>query len=81
VDRAEGIWVDAGDSVSCAFTHTFAGGTHQARVDVGDVNPGDWDPANNSAVTSIAIVSDEEAFVGGSAWAGSSVEHYRSHNT
>jgi hypothetical protein len=50
VDRAEGIWVDAGDTVSCAFTHVFDGqGLHAIRVTAADVNPGDWNPDNNSA--------------------------------
>ena len=41
VDRAEGIWVDAGDTVSCAFARAFtSGGLHQFQVDVTDVNPG-----------------------------------------
>jgi hypothetical protein len=32
VDRIDGIWVDAGDVVTCAFTHTFAPGPHNVEV-------------------------------------------------
>src|SRR5262245_61303959 len=33
VDRAEGIWVDGGDTVSCAFARAFtSAGLHQFRV-------------------------------------------------
>jgi hypothetical protein len=37
VDRAEGVWVDAGDGVTCAFTHTFErAGSHELRVELVD---------------------------------------------
>lgn len=56
-DRARGIWVDAGDAVTCAFTHTFpAAGTPQLRVEVTDVEPGDFDPANNAATGTLRVV-------------------------
>jgi len=59
VARASGIWVDAGDNVSCLFTHAFAtSGTHDVRVSLVDVAPGDWDTSNNSAATSINIIAD-----------------------
>lgn len=32
VDRINDIWVDAGDVVTCAFTHTFAPGSHNVEV-------------------------------------------------
>lgn len=58
VDRANGIWVDAGDAVSCAFTHTFqATGTKQLRVALEGVAPGDFEPANNTAARTIQISS------------------------
>lgn len=82
VDQAEGIWVDAGDTVSCAFVHSFAvGGQHQFRVDVANVNPGDWDDANNTAAGSVAIYLDEQSFTAVSAWVSESHRHYRIHNT
>lgn len=35
VDAAQEIWVDAGDAVTCAFTHTFTGaGDHEVEVRV-----------------------------------------------
>jgi hypothetical protein len=35
VDRAKGIWVDAGDAVTCAFTYTFTDpGTHDVEIRV-----------------------------------------------
>lgn len=40
VDRVDNVWVDAGDEVTCAFTHTFAtAGVHDVRVTL--VNPAD----------------------------------------
>jgi hypothetical protein len=60
VDHAQGIWVDAAGTVSCAFQRTFASsGTYQIGVRAANVNPADWDTANNSASTSITISSDE----------------------
>lgn len=47
-DRAAAIWVDSGDSVSCAFSPKFnALGTHHLKVRAESVDPGDWDNANN----------------------------------
>lgn len=81
VDQAEGIWVDAGDTVSCAFVQVFSvAGTHAFRVEVTQVDPGDWDTANNSGGGSVAIVT-EESFSAVSAWVGESHEHHRFHNT
>ncbi|MCM2278908.1 MAG: hypothetical protein NDJ89_12605 [Oligoflexia bacterium] len=57
-DRASGIWVDAGGTVSCVFTKVFnATGTKQVQVKVEDVVPGDYDVANNSVSGSLEIVS------------------------
>jgi hypothetical protein len=53
VDRAAGIWVDAGSTVTCAFSHAFTAGTHQLRVEANAVSPGDFEPANNSASAEI----------------------------
>ncbi len=58
-DRARGIWVDAGDQVTCAFTKVFdAVGTRQLKVVVEGVVPGDWDTQNNQVTGSIEIRSD-----------------------
>lgn len=57
VDQANGVWVDAGGTVSCAFTHVFdLAGTYQLQVEVGGVDPGDWDLANNAATATIEII-------------------------
>lgn len=56
-DRANGIWVDAGDAVTCAFAHTFStAGTRQLRVEVTDVEPADFDPTNNAANATLRVV-------------------------
>ena len=55
--RANGIWVDAGRSVSCVFNHVFpTTGTKQLTVSAVSVNPGDWNASNNSATQTINIV-------------------------
>ncbi|HLM54900.1 MAG TPA: hypothetical protein VK422_02150 [Pyrinomonadaceae bacterium] len=57
-DRADGVWVDAGGTVSAAFTHRFASeGVKQLEVKVERVTPGDYRADNNSAKGSIEIVS------------------------
>ena len=56
VDRANNIWIDAGSSVGCMFTITFATtGTHKVEVRVENVQPGDFDNSNNSASTTIRV--------------------------
>jgi hypothetical protein len=48
VDSATGIWVDAAGTVSCSFLHTFAAaGTANIEVALTNVNPADYDDANN----------------------------------
>ena len=55
-DRADGIWVDAGGLVSCAFTHTFeTPGTKFVSVRTVNMVPLDYDDANNLATTSIVV--------------------------
>ncbi len=55
-DRADGIWVDAGGLVSCAFTHTFeTPGTKSVSVQLANVVPSDYDGGNNAATTSIVV--------------------------
>jgi hypothetical protein len=62
VDRARGIWVDAGDAVSCAFTQTFdVPGTKALRVTAANLTPGDWDLENNSAAGTIEITQRFDA--------------------
>jgi hypothetical protein len=60
VDQAAGIWVAAGDAVSCAFAYAFPqDGLHQITVAASHVVPGDYDEANNAASTSIQIVTEQ----------------------
>jgi hypothetical protein len=48
VDRAGGIWVDAGDTVSCFFATTFpTAGRRSLVVSVEDVDPADYEPRND----------------------------------
>ncbi|HEX8392132.1 MAG TPA: hypothetical protein VF665_07265 [Longimicrobium sp.] len=55
-DRAEGIWVDAGDDVTCAFTHSFlTGGAHRVDVRVQNLAPADFDPSDNTSGTEILV--------------------------
>jgi hypothetical protein len=61
VDRADGIWVDAGSVVACAMSHIFTTpGTHGLEVRVENVQPGDYDRSNNSATGSIQILQAAE---------------------
>ncbi|HEU4559743.1 MAG TPA: hypothetical protein VFS20_17955 [Longimicrobium sp.] len=60
-DRAHGIWVDAGDAVSCAFNHTFhAAGEKHLRVEIAGVSPADWDPSNNTAEGDIRVTGGSD---------------------
>ena len=52
-----GIWIDAGDTVSCVFTEAFdTPGVYEVAVGADPVAPGDWDATNNRAVTTITVV-------------------------
>jgi hypothetical protein len=63
VDRAWGIWVDAGSAVSCAFRHLFERlGTATLEVRLAEVAPADFDPANNAATASIDVILVPSAF-------------------
>jgi hypothetical protein len=56
VDRASGVWIDAGGTVSCVFTHTFSSaGTKQLSVKTEGARPGDYDVSNDTVVGSIEI--------------------------
>jgi hypothetical protein len=59
VDESLGIWVDAGDAVSCLFTHTFTGpGNHALVVRVRTLTSGgDWDVQDNADSGTIEIHS------------------------
>jgi hypothetical protein len=63
VDRQSGIWVAAGATVGCTFSHTFTTvGSHQLRVEVSNVAPADYSLDNNSAEASIQIVNPAMPF-------------------
>lgn len=60
-DRSDGIWVDAGGVVECRMAHAFSNaGNHAVELRVENVQPGDYDDANNSATASIHIVEPAE---------------------
>jgi hypothetical protein len=63
--RGRGIWVDAGDAVTCGFMYAFAtGGHHAVSVRVSGVVPRDDDPANDAVLENVhAIVEVPSAFL------------------
>ena len=59
VDRATGIWVDAGGNVNCAFTHKFTSpGAKKIEVAAAKVLPADFEPSNNSVTGSLEVSSN-----------------------
>jgi hypothetical protein len=85
-DWSWGVWVDAGDAVSCTFAYAFSPGGHDVQVEVGSPSPGDWDDANNrSEVVHVEAVGGPMKF-SYDAYASSSQtqsywkEEYRWHN-
>jgi hypothetical protein len=55
-DRANGIWVDSGDAVTCAFNPTFTStGSNNVKVRAVNVDPSDWDMDNNVAETDVLV--------------------------
>jgi hypothetical protein len=78
VDRARGIWVDAGGVVTCAFTHVFAqAGRPTVRVSVENVRPGDWDTSNNARETTVHVVAADNFFTEAVAASGTTFRHNR----
>ncbi|HEU0300736.1 MAG TPA: hypothetical protein VFR37_14845 [Longimicrobium sp.] len=66
VDRIDNVWVDAGDAVTCAFTHTFTPGTHDVQLRLED-------PPGGTGLTGV-LPSDSEQVIAsdpgpGSRWA------------
>jgi len=56
VDRAAGIWVEAGGTVTCAFAARFSSlGRKSLRAAVVTRTPTEFDPANNSSTVSIDV--------------------------
>lgn len=55
VDVAHGIWVDAGDVVSCAFTYTFpAAGSYTVAVELDNITP---DPSSGTKASQTTTVT------------------------
>ena len=85
LDQADGIWVDAGHTVSCAFQTTFSAlGQHTISVYTTGISPSDWDGSNNSASTSIEILSPETLMNYSSSFSGydyNYTTHTRASNT
>jgi hypothetical protein len=55
-DRADGIWVDAGDTVTCGFTHRFAAaGTHTVRLAVENAAPAAWSTAHDNLEETVEV--------------------------
>ena len=56
-DQAPAVWVDAGTSVTCQFSASFAtAGDYALKVAFTGVTPGDWSLANNEATGTIKAV-------------------------
>ena len=82
VDRARGIWVDAGGIVACAMTHVFTEARSYAlELRVENVRPGDFDDTNNGVSSSIAVVTSGLDFFGLSAQSFQSDAWWRSVTT
>ena len=63
IDRANSVWIDAGDIVGCQFTTSFAeAGEKNVVVAAEDVVPGDYDSSNNSAYTTINVTEPSTGF-------------------
>lgn len=57
VDQAKNVYIDAGGSVTCAFTYTFdATGGHNIQVTAASVSPADWDTDNNTVSAPLNVV-------------------------
>ena len=81
VDRASGIWVDAGGVVSCSFQHIFADiGTHALEARLENIVPGDYDATNNSVSGSIEIVEPARTFHYSTSFQDVYYRHYESSN-
>jgi hypothetical protein len=62
-DWAYWVWVDAGDRVTCAFSHRFTGdGKKRVEVRLGDISPRDDDPADNTASVEVEVVGNNELY-------------------
>lgn len=61
--RAYGVWVDAGGTATCLFSHTFrSAGTKRLEVRVEGSAPGDYDMSNNAASRTITVLNVLSSF-------------------
>jgi hypothetical protein len=57
VDGAQAVWIDAGGFIGCQFLYRFpSNGVHQVTAAADGVDPGDYDPSNNTRSATITIV-------------------------
>ena len=62
-DAAHGVWVDAGDAVTCAFTYTFeTAGTYPLEVRASPYGVPDWDPSDNRDTATLVVNGDPPPF-------------------
>jgi hypothetical protein len=63
LDQAYGIWVDAGDEVTCAFTTIFSiPGAHALEVRVTTSGGREWDGGNNTDTATIQVHGEGASF-------------------
>ncbi|MCK5072555.1 MAG: hypothetical protein KAQ98_03955 [Bacteriovoracaceae bacterium] len=59
LQRAEGIWVDAGDTVVCRFEQSFDTiGTKNIKISASNVKPGEYDIADNSISGTFEVINN-----------------------
>ena len=75
-DQAHGIWVDAGQTVSCAFQATMPVGSHKVTVYANGVNPNDWDPTDNTASATIEMLPAESPLAYSTTFNSSDYDYY-----
>jgi len=78
-DQARGIWIAAGQTVSCAFQARLnAVGAHKVTVYITGVSPTDWDgnSSGSSASTSVMVVSPEAALSYSASFQAQDLETY-----
>lgn len=61
LDRADGIWVDAGDQVQCVFSQTLGTlGRQTYFVKLGATRPDDWDPDFEFAAVTVLATTEKQ---------------------
>jgi hypothetical protein len=70
VDRLDGLWVDAADTVTVSLATVFeSAGPTDIQVIADGVNPGDWDDGNNTGAAHTQVYADADPFYSWSATA------------